>query len=101
MEYCLREAWTCIWGSLDCRDGWGELSGLSFGAGHGDFQVIECAKGWRVWEPVSCVYLVLCSKDVHIPGNPQGGRVGHNQIGSLWSRRGVTPLKMRFGEVVL
>jgi hypothetical protein len=63
--------------------------------------VIGCAKGWRVWEPVSCVCLVLCSKDVYVPGNPQGGRIGHNQIGSLWSRRGVTPLKMRFGEAVL
>lgn len=96
-----REAWTLIWEPLDCRDGWKELSGLCSGAGHGDFQVIGCAKGWRVWEPVSCVCLVLCSKDVYVSGNPQGGRIGHNQICSLWSRRGVTPLKMRFGEVVL
>lgn len=56
------------------------------------------ARVWRVWEPVSCVWLALCVKDVYIPGNPQGGRVGHNQIGSLWSHRGVALLKMRLGK---
>lgn len=80
--------------------GWREFSGLCSEAGHRDFKVIGCTKGWRVWEPVSCVWFVLCSKDVYISGNPQGGRVDHNHIGSLWSHRGVTSLKMRLGEAV-
>lgn len=45
--------------------------------------------------------LVLCSMDVQIPGNPQGGRVDHNHTGSFWSHRDVTPLKRRLGEAVL
>lgn len=83
-----------------CRDGWKELSGLCSGAGHGDFQVIGCGKGWRVWEPVSSVWLILCVKDVYILGNPQGGRVVHNQIGSLWSHRSVMSLKNEAWEAV-
>lgn len=44
-------------GAPGWRDGWSKRSGFCSGAGLGEFQVIGCAKGWRVWESVSCVCL--------------------------------------------